>query len=181
MGPLLVIAGSGREGRRSFEVAEYVRDRLQELTDDIELIDPRDYPLPPYDGVTTTPESEDLIARCLAASAYMIVAPEWHAGIPGQLKNMIDYLGGPHFSGKPVGLIGVSSAFGGATVISHLRDVTGVLGAVLVGPFVSIRTVKTAFDPDTGRLADERVETSLLTALKQLVRAREAFAHANAI
>ncbi len=176
MGPLLVIAGSVREGRQSFGVAEYARDRLGELTHGVELIDPRDYPLPPYDGVTTTSESNDLATRCVAASAFLFVAPEWHAGIPGTLKNMLDYLGGPHFTGKPVGLVGVSSAMGGATVMSHLRDVLGVLGAVLVGPFIPIRNVKTAFNPDTGRLADERLDAYLLVALQRLVRAREAFA-----
>ena len=176
MGPLLVIAGSIRDGRRSFEVAAYVRDRLCELADGVELLDPRDYALPPYDGVTTTPESDQVGARFLAASAFVFVVPEYHAGIPGVLKNMLDYLGAPHFAGKPVGIVGVSSAVGGATVMSHLRDVVGVLGAVLVGPFVPIRNVKTAFDPATGRLADERLDSYLLIALRQLVRARAAFA-----
>lgn len=176
MGPLLVIAGSVREGRRSFAVAEYVRDRLQELTDGVELIDPRDYPLPAYDGVTTTPRSGDWTARCLAASAFVFVVPEWHAGIPGALKNMLDYLGGAHFAGKPVGLVSVSSATGGAIVNSHMRDVVGVLGAMLVGPFVPIRNVQTAFDPRSGRLADERIDAFLLRAQTQLVRARMAFA-----
>lgn len=172
MGPILVIAGSVRIERRSFRLAEYVRDRLLELTADIELIDPRDYPLPPYDGVTTTSASEDLAALCLAASAFVFVVPEWHNGIPGTLKNMFDYLGGPHFYGKPVGLVAVSSASGGAIVLSHLRDVIGVLGAVLVGPFVPVRNVKTAFDEETGRLVDERLETFLVSALRQLLAVR---------
>jgi len=169
MGSLLVIAGSVRVERRSFRVAEYVRDRLQELTFGVELIDPRDYPLPPYDGVTTTATSEDFASRCLAATAFVFVVPEWHAGIPGTLKNMIDYLGGAHFSGKPAGLVAVSSASGGANVLSHLRDVLSVLGAILVGPFVPVRNIKTAFDEQSGRLADERLEASLDNALRRVL------------
>ena len=46
------------------------RDRVQDLTPSVELVDPRDYPLPPYDGVTATPESEELGSRCLAATAF---------------------------------------------------------------------------------------------------------------
>lgn len=177
MGPLLIIAGSIREERRSFGVAEYARDRLQELTTGVELIDPRDYLLPLYDGVTTTAESRELAERCLAASAFLFVVPEWHAGVPGALKNMLDYLGAPQFSGKPVGLIGVSSALGGSGVMSHMRDIIGVLGAVLVGPFVPVRNVKTAFNEETGRLADERMETFLLSALRQLVAVRTLMAN----
>ena len=175
MGPLLVIAGSIRVERRSFEVAEYVRDRLAELTSGVELIDPRDYLLPPYDGVTTTTASQELAQRCLDASGFVFVCPEWHAGVPGTLKNQLDYLGAPHFSGKPVGLIAVSSALGGSIVLSQLRDILGVLGAALIGPFVPVRNVKTAFG-ESGRLADERFEAYLLGALRNLARAREALA-----
>jgi azobenzene reductase len=176
MGPLLVIAGSIREERRSFRVAEYARDRLNELTPNVELLDPKDCPLPLYDGVTQTDQSRRLAERCLSASAFLFVLPEWHAGIPGALKNMLDYLGGAHFYGKPVGIVAVSSGGGGATAISHLRDVVGVLGAVLVGPFVPVRNIKTAFDEQTGRLADERLDALLGNALRQLVSVRASLA-----
>lgn len=175
MGPLLVIAGSIRVERRSFQVAEYIRDRLAEFTSGVELIDPRDYLLPPYDGVTTTAASQELAQRCLDASGFVFVCPEWHAGVPGTLKNMLDYLGAPQFSGKPVGLISVSSALGGSIVLSQLRDIIGVLGAALIGPFVPVRNVKTAFD-DSGRPVDEKFEAYLLGALRNLARAREALA-----
>lgn len=175
MGPLLVIAGSIRVERRSYQVAEYVRDRLAELTSNVELIDPRDYLLPPYDGVTVTAASQELGQRCLDASGFVFVCPEWHAGVPGTLKNMLDYLGAPQFSGKPVGLVAVSSAMGGAVVLSQLRDILGVLGAALIGPFVPVRNVKTAFD-ESGRLADEKFEAYLLGALRNVARAREALA-----
>src|SRR5579885_141734 len=155
MGPLLVIAGSIRVERRSFQVAEHVRERLAEFSSGVELIDPRAYPLTPYDRVTTTAATQEWMERCLDASGFAFVCPEWHAGVPGTLKNMLDYLGGPHFSGKPVGLVSVSSAMGGAIVLSQLRDIVGVLGAALIGPFVSVRNVKTAFD-ERGRLADDR-------------------------
>jgi azobenzene reductase len=175
MGPLLVIAGSIRVERRSFQVAEYVRDRLAELTPGVELIDPRDYLLPPYDGVTTTAASQELTQRCLDASGFVFVCPEWHAGVPGTLKNMLDYLGAPQFSGKPVGLISVSSALGGSIVLSQLRDIIGVLGAALIGPFVPVRNVTNAFD-ESSRLVDEKFEAYLLGALRNLARAREALA-----
>ena len=169
MGPILVVAGSVRIERRSFRVAEYVRDCLRDSAGAVELIDPRDYPLPAFDGVTTTAQSDDLQKRCAEASGFVFVCPEWHAGVPGGLKNMLDYLSGAHFAGKPVGLVAVSSAGGGAIVLSHLRDIVGVLGAVLVGPFVPVRNVRTAFDESTGRLADERFDAYLRGALTQFV------------
>jgi NAD(P)H-dependent FMN reductase len=174
MQPLLVVAGSIRAERRSFRVAEYVRDRLEELTSGVELVDPRDYLLPPYDGVTATPATQEFAARCLGAGAFVFVSPEWHAGIPGTLKNMLDYLGGAHFDRKPVGLVSVSSAMGGATALSQLRDILGVLGATLVGPFVPVRNIKVAFDEATGRLADPRLDEYLLGALRRVAAMRGA-------
>jgi len=176
MGPILVVAGSLRQGRRSFRVAEYVRDKLARLTaGEIALLDPRDFAaIPPFDQVTQTDLTRRLAETFAAVSAFVFVVPEWHAGIPGHLKNMIDYLGADHFWGKPVAIVTVSSASGGPNVASSLRDVLGVLGATFVAPFVYVRNIKTAWDEETGRLADDRVDTAIDLALRRLLQVREA-------
>jgi NAD(P)H-dependent FMN reductase len=175
MGPVLVVAGSLRQGRRSFRVAEYVHDKLARLTtDEIVLLDPRDFAaIPPFDQVTQTDLTRRLAETFAAASAFVFVVPEWHAGIPGHLKNMIDYLGADHFWGKPAAIITVSSASGGPNVASSLRDVLGVLGATLVAPFVYVRNIKTAWDEETGRLAEERIDAAIDMALRKLLQVRE--------
>jgi len=178
MGPILILAGSIRIERRSFGVAEYELARLQAQAADAELLDPRDYPLPLFDGATTNALSQEFSQRCLDASGFVFVVPEWHAGVPGTFKNMLDYLGSDHFAGKPVGLVSVSSALGGPTVLSHLRDTLGVLGAVLVGPFIPVRQVKTAFDEIPGSLSDPRQEAQLVRALATIVRIRSSTAAA---
>jgi hypothetical protein len=77
--------------------------------------------------------------------------------------------------------VAVSSASGGSTVLSHLRDVVGVLGAVLVGPFIPVRNVQTAFDEEMGRLADPRIDALLVRSLGQLANVRSALAVTNPV
>ena len=181
MGELLVIVGSLREGRQSLRVAEYVHDALRGLTDDAALLDIRDYAaVPPYDGVTKTEQTVELARRLAAAAGFVFVVPEWHAGLPGHLKNLIDYLGAEQFNGKPVGIVGVSSGNGAAIAVSSLRDILGVLGAAFVGPAPYVRNVKAAWDDATGGLADERLGAAVALMLRRLVELRDALAATHA-
>lgn len=181
MAELLVVVGSLREGRQSLRVAEHVCAALRELTDDTALFDIRDYAaVPPFDGVTQTEQTRDLMQRFAAAAGFVFVVPEWHAGIPGHLKNLIDYLGAEQFSGKPVGIVGVSVASGAAIAVSSLRDILGVLGATFVGPAPYVRNVKTAWDEQTGELIDARLAAAIATMLRRVVELRDAVAATHA-
>jgi NAD(P)H-dependent FMN reductase len=51
----------------------------------------------------------DLRARVGAAGALLVSSPEYAHGVPGSLKNALDWLvGGPEFVGKPVALLNAS-------------------------------------------------------------------------
>jgi NAD(P)H-dependent FMN reductase len=181
MPELLVIVGSLREGRQSLRVAEHVYRALSEISDDAALFDIRDYAAaPPYDGVTQTAETRELARRFSDAAGFVFVVPEWHAGLPGHLKNLIDYLGADQFAGKPVGIVGVSSGNGAAIAVSSLRDILGVLGATFVGPAPYVRNVKAAWDEQSGALLDERLNGAIGLMLRRLVELNRALAAAHA-
>ena len=76
-------------------------------------------------------------AEITQADAIIIATPEYNYGIPGPLKNAIDWASRPGykspFVAKPVGIVGASiSAVGTARAQAHLKQ---VLLAMLAQPF----------------------------------------------
>lgn len=73
-----------------------------------------------------------------AADAVLFVTPEYNRGIPGPLKNAIDWASRPYgknsFAGKPAAICGTSpGAIGTACAQQQLRPVLGYLDTILMG------------------------------------------------
>lgn len=102
-----------------------------------------------------------LRARCDAADGLLFGTPEYNYGVPGGLKNAVDWLsrrveGHQVFDGKPVALMGASMGMGG-TIRAQLalRQSLQLLNAVtLPQPEVFVASAQTRFDPE-GNLTDE--------------------------
>lgn len=111
------------------------------------------------------------VAEC---DGVLISTPEYNHGIPGVLKNTLDWLSRPVFEscfkGKPVSIISSSKAFtGGLRAQYQLRETLISMHAHLVmGPEVVVGGVHRNF-------ADEAYtdEAGLLFMLKSLERLRE--------
>lgn len=92
-----------------------------------------DLPLYNHDDEVQPAESMNRLRREIAASSgVMIVTPEYNRSIPGVLKNALDHGSRPYghnaWSGKPAGIIGLSSgACGTAMAQQHLRNILAVL------------------------------------------------------
>jgi chromate reductase len=87
-------------------------------------------------------------AEVAGADAVLFVTPEHNRSIPAVLKNAIDWGARPYgrnnWSGKPVAITGTSpGAIGTAVGQQHLRQILGVLGALVMGGEAYI-----AFKPD---------------------------------
>jgi NAD(P)H-dependent FMN reductase len=117
---ILGIAGSLRQG--SFNAALLrAAAALAPEGSAIEIASIRDVPL--YDGdveASAYPPAVAALKDRLAASAgLLLVSPEYNYGVPGVLKNAIDWMSRPPadqkrvFKDRPVGLIGVSAGRGG--------------------------------------------------------------------
>lgn len=101
----------------------------------LQIGDIRDVPL--YDGDLETaggipPAVAALTGQLAAADGLLLVSPEYNNGIPGVMKNVIDWMSrGPGlllFKGKPVAVIGASpGAFGTAHAQSHWLPVLRTL------------------------------------------------------
>jgi chromate reductase, NAD(P)H dehydrogenase (quinone) len=159
---VLTICGSLRKG-------SYNRSLLRALP----ALAPADLALrdaPPYDGMphynwdlqngSGFPQSVTAWSDAIrAADGLIIVSPEYNWGIPGPLKNAIDWasrLKDQPFKGKPVALLSAATGLlGGARMQYQLRHVLTPLDAHLFGrPEVIVTFAAQKFD-EAGNLKDE--------------------------
>lgn len=146
--------------------------------------------LPPYDqDLDTDPAPEpvaDLRRRVGEADGLLIATPEYNYGVPGVLKNAIDWASRPSKNscllGKPVAIIGAApSNFGSVRAQLALRQSFLWIDAHVVGkPELAVFRSHERFDAD-GNLIDETTEALLagvLDALHVKVRHTEALAGA---
>jgi len=101
-----------------------------------------------------------------AHGAVLFVTPEYNAGIPGQLKNAIDWASRPGGEGstlwaKPVVAIGSStSAFGAAWAGADLRKVLAGAGARVLEHELAVPRAHERFD-ERGALVSRPIERKL--------------------
>lgn len=160
---LLGLSGSLRSGS--------VHGRLLDaatgmLPDGVELArhDYREVPL--YDGDLPRPAAVDALNAAIAgADAVLIGCPEYNHGIPGGLKNALDWTSRPAFAsvwvGKRVGLFSASpNGVGGVRAQAQLREVLhGMLAVVYPARELSFPNAGAAFVD--GVLTDEAARRRL--------------------
>jgi len=84
-------------------------------------------------GEQPAPAVEDLLARIETADAVVFSTPEYAGGLPGTLKNLLDWtVGGGELYGKPVAWLDVANPGRGQGATAQLRTVLGYVGARIV-------------------------------------------------
>lgn len=121
--------------------------------------------LPHYDADLDTDEDRPASVRALkeaigAADALLVATPEYNHGVPGVLKNAIDWASRPSrnsvLKDLSVGLMGVSPGrVGTARAQEHLKQILdSTLSHVMPHPGVLVGGAGDKFDAE-GRLTDE--------------------------
>jgi NAD(P)H-dependent FMN reductase len=178
-----IILGSTRPGRLGEAVAQWVHDIASRRTDaTFELVDVKDFdlplldePVPPSRGQYSQPHTLKWSAKIASFDAFVFVTAEYNHGIPGALKNAIDYLF-REWHHKSAGFVSYGSA-GGARAVEQLRlvmaevrvaDVRAQVMLSLASDFESYKTFKRPAEreADVNRMIDEVVAWG--TALKPL-------------
>lgn len=182
-----VIAGSSRLGRQSIHAARVVVERLA-LRDGVAtgLIDLAHEPFPIMEERLSQAERppaslvafSDAIVR---ADGLVIVTPEYKGGVPGVLKNALDYLDAGIFRRKPIAIATVSSGgFGGLSCLAQLRLVCLAMGGLPIPVVFPISKVQDQFD-EQGALTDPGLITRLGPFLDELEWYTRAMADRRAI
>lgn len=146
---------------------------------DVDLADFREFEMPMYDGDL---ESRDgipaggleLIRRTQHADGVVISTPEYNGGMPGTLKNAIDWASRTDpvpFEGKPILLIGASPGrLGAVRSLGHARVPFETMGAYVYPEMLGVPRAHEAFD-DNGDLRD----SGQVSRLQELLTAYMAF------
>jgi len=172
---LRILAISGSLRRASFctglilRLAGHVRDSMEIAFHDI-----GDIPLYNEDVEKDgQPEGVRRLSRAVAESdGVLIVTPEYNHGVPGVLKNALDWVSQPFqqsvFRHKPVSLISTSLAFtGGVRAQYQLRETLhSMLAIVVPGPEVAVGGVHTKFVGEA--FVDDKTLGYMLRALQLL-------------
>ena len=130
--------------------------------------------LPPFNpdlDTDTPPEPVQALRREIGlCDGLLISSPEYAHGVPGMLKNALDWLvGSLEFGGTPVALIGTSPHSVHAP--AQLREILSVMSARLIEP-ASITLDMPRRDMDAAAIAaDPALSAQLRAALERLVEA----------
>jgi NAD(P)H-dependent FMN reductase len=153
--PLLL--GTVRVGRRSENVARHLLAILDaDPRFQAELLDLATYRFGLLEQrpseMAKPPEALNAFSQRLReADALLIVSPEYKGGIPGALKNAIDFLEPEILRRKPVGICTVSAGgFGGLQCLLQLRMAVFALGGVPIPEGILISRVQDRFDEEGG-------------------------------
>lgn len=171
---LLGLSGSLRKASNSSAVLRTLRDGLSPDTE--MTIVPIDE-IPPFNEDHDVGEGPPSVARLRQlvrlSDGIVIVSPEYNHGIPGVLKNAIDWASRPGYDGpltnKPVKIMTIAtSPLGGARAQAWLQEVfQATLSRVVPGKQVIIGNV--AMKVKDGRLVHEDTLIFALNSIDELL------------
>ena len=163
---VIIILATGRKGRQSEKVADFVFEKTDFKS---EIIDVRDWVKPVTEKYPE--DQEELRQKFEQADGFIIVSPEYNSSYPGELKILLDtFL--KEYEGKPVGIVGVSAgSFGGIRMIEKLRPVLINLGLVPISKMVTFKDVRSVFkDGELVKDSYNQYVDEFLNKLKEKVK-----------
>lgn len=115
---------------------------------------------------------EDLREKMEAADALLIVTPEYNAGVPGVLKNAIDWASRPHgdsaLQGRPAAIISNSPMpFGATWANEQVRKALTITGTPTVERELVIGKIDEKLGED-GTITDEAARNDVIAILSEL-------------
>lgn len=160
-----IISGSPRTNSVTRRVAFYLKNWITQNTQHtVDIIDMKDWPVPPIQSVWVTAEKapvefQPLAQRVFEADAFILLTPEYNGSYAPAMKNMLDHFPKQHH--KPFGIVTASpGAMGGMRASQQLLQLVPALFGV-ASPYMLITpTVDKKFGPD-GELLDESFQNAV--------------------
>ncbi len=154
-----IIAGSPRLNSVTFRVALYLKNWLaQNTSHDINIIDMKEWNVPPIQSVWVSAdkvpiEFRPLAERVFEADAIILVTPEYNGSYSPAMKNLLDHF--PKQNRKPFGIVTASpGGLGGIRASQQLLQLVPALFGIASPNLLIVPAVDKKFSPD-GDLLDE--------------------------
>jgi NAD(P)H-dependent FMN reductase len=160
---IAILIGSTRPGRNGEAVAKWAHEIARQRNDaEFELLDVAafnlpllDEPMPAQFRQYSQPHTHAWSQKIASFDGYVFVTPEYNRGVPGALKNAIDYLF-HEWGDKAAGFIGYGYTMG-ARAIEHLRLTMAAVQVATVRPQVGLSLItdfenSTVFKPAASHL-----------------------------
>lgn len=168
-----IISGSPRTASVTRRVALHLKNWISQHTShDVDIIDMKDWTVPPVQSVWVSPdkapvEFQPLAERIFDADAYILVTPEYNGSYSPALKNLLDHFPKRHH--KPFGIVTASpGAMGGIRASQQLLLLVPALFGI-VSPYMLITPgVDKKFSPD-GDLLDESFQNAVHNFITEFI------------
>lgn len=121
------------------------------------------------DPQTTPPEVEDFRQSLKEADGVFICTPEYAFGVPGSLKNALDWtVGTSDFVSKPVALVTASSV-GDKAHAALLQTLTAISANIVEGGTLLISFIRAKLNQE-GKITDPAAEAALRGVVNALIK-----------
>lgn len=162
---LVLMGGSLRPASFNTRLLGHVARTLERRGHEVSVFAGEALRLPLYlDGEAPTAGAQALHAALVKAQGLVIVSPEYNAGIPGHLKNAVDWLSTMKpspWAGLPVLLCAASpGAFGGARGLMAWRATLANMGALALPEAITVPHADQQLDAE-GAPTDARTAAAL--------------------
>lgn len=176
---LVFLGGSLRPGSLNRRLLQHLARQAEARGHAVQCFAGEDLRLPLYeDDLPTPPSVTRMTVGFREAQGAVIVSPEYNAGIPGHLKNAVDWLSVQEpspWTGLPVFLAAASpGAFGGSRGLMAWRATLANLGAWSAPGALTIPKAHEALDPE-GAPVEPRSAQEALRALEGFLDAARRF------
>ena len=136
---ITIISGTNRKDSVTYQMTLLYQRKLKERGVHSTLLDlkelPHDFTFSAlYENIGKNEGFNRLISPLKDSTKLIVVTPEYNGSFPGVIKSFLDGLEFPNgVRGKVVALVGLSSGSQGAVLAtSHLADIFGYLGAIVL-------------------------------------------------
>lgn len=153
---LAVVIGATRPGRVTPRHAKWIANTAGQMEGvTAELVDLKDYPLPFFNEAISPrynpnrevdPAVQRWLDKIASFEAYIFVTPEYNHSIPGELKNVFDYMTW-ELKHKPAA-VASHGTVGGARAALHLKEVLSEGQAVVIPQFSAIASMSEKIDEE---------------------------------
>ncbi len=173
---IAVVPGSLRAGSFNRKLAALAATAARAAGAAVDVIDLKLLALPVYDADIEVQEVPagvlELRERIANAHGLFVATPEYNWGVPGGLKNAIDWASRARpnpFRDKWAAIASASpGVFGGVRAVAALRPTLSTLGVYLVPKELNVSRANEAFGPD-GSLNDPKQQEQLVALVDALM------------